>query len=133
MGNLSRAIKDELNLVRTALPAQNTAANGSAIDLGNVPLSDDVHFSLLIPATPSLADGQTITGKIQDSADGVTFADLVGVGTLVVTGAGGVGAAQAAKVQRTPLACRRYVRAVWTASATAGDNTAVSGEFALTF
>ena len=133
MATLSRIIKDELKLSRDALPAQNASANGTAIDLENTPLTDDVQFCLELPATPSLANGQTITGKIQDSADNVTFADLAGTTTLVVTGAGGAGAATARKVQRIPLATRRYVRAVWTASATAGDNTAVKGEFALVF
>lgn len=132
MATLNRVIRDELNLVRTTLPAQNANVNGTSIDLGPVPITDDVHFVLKLPATPSLANGQTITGKIQDSADNANFADIA-VPTLVSTGAGGAGSAGGQTVARIPLNCRRYVRANWACSATAGDNTAVKGEFALGF
>lgn len=132
MPTLARKIKDEFKLARIALPAQNANVNSAAIDLENVPLKDDVQFNLSLVKTPNLANGQTITGKVQDSADNVTFAD-VAIQTLVVTGVSTDGGPEATLTVRVPLNIRRYVRANWAASATAGNNTAISGEFALVF
>lgn len=116
----------------TALPAQTATANGASIDLGvttAAALSEAVQLEISIPATPSLANSQTITATFQDSADNSSFAAITGLSTLVATGAGGVGSAAVSRKVPLPNATRRYVRASYAASATAGDNTAVSGTF----
>jgi hypothetical protein len=129
---MNRQIQDAALTKTTALPAQNTNVNGASIDLevlNGSQLPEGLQMEVSIPATPSLADGQTITATFQDSADNSSFAAIVGLSTLVKTGAGGAGAAAASRKVPIPNATRRYVRVNYACSATAGDNTAVSGTF----
>lgn len=131
---MNRSIQDKLLTVTTALPAQNTTGNGSSIDLEVVTgasLPEGLQVEVAIPATPNLADGQTITVTLQDSADNSSFAAITGLSTLVVTGAGGAGAAAASRKVPLPNNTRRYIRASYAASATAGNNTAVSATLKL--
>lgn len=107
------------------MPAQNTNHNFDSIDLGSG-IPDDVLLELVVPALPSLANGQTMTFQFQDSADNSSFAAIPELATLVLTGGGGVGAAAATRTVALPPSCRRHVRVNIAASATAGDNTAVS-------
>jgi hypothetical protein len=124
--------RDARLTITRALPAQNTNVNSTAIDLGSVvngAVGNFCEFVIDLPATPSLANGQTMTITIQDSADNSSFAAVAGLSTLVVTGAGGVGAAAASRRVRLPSTLRRYVGINIAASATTGDNTAVSATF----
>jgi hypothetical protein len=121
--------KDALLTKVTALPAQNTNSDSAAIDLevlNGASLPDALELEISIPATPNLADGQTTTTTIQDSADGTTFAAVAGLAALVRTGAGGAGAAASSRRYKLPSTVRRYVRENTACSATAGNNTAVS-------
>lgn len=133
----NRQIQDALLLVTQALPAQNTtAASTGSIDTGQTTqfmANEKYDVQLAVPATPSLANAQTITFTLQDSADNVTFAPIAGLATLVLTGAGGVGAAAAALVVRFAGTVRRFINVTVTTSATAGNNTAVSYTFQLLF
>jgi hypothetical protein len=134
---INRQIQDASLLVTQALPAQNTtAASTGSLNLGSAVAgigTEKADFLLSIPATPSLANGQTITCTVQDSADNVTFAALAGVGQLIVTGAGGIGAAAASILAQLPPGTRAFVNVTVTTSATAGNNTAVSYTFQLLF
>lgn len=130
---MSRTHRDILKQVVTALPAQNTANQTGAIDLeqtigGEI---EAIALELAIPATPSLANGQTVTFALQDSANGTDFAATDPAISTVITGASGEGAAAKTVRFRLPPGARRYVRLTQTASATAGNNTAVSTTFAL--
>jgi len=126
-------IKDGDLTVLTSLPAQNSNANGTALDLINLPIPDGVQVCISLPALPALANAQTMIVKLQDSADNSSFADVAGLATLTATGAGGVGSAAASLTQRVPLTLRRYVRVNVAASATAGDSTALKATLALAF
>jgi len=110
----------------TALTAggagDNTAANGVSIDLLQYSMVESVTF--VITATAVLGAGQKLTtnAKIQDSADGSTWADVsVPVSysgtptTSTVTTATGAGTYQQVGVIGVPTEyCRRYVRCVVT-------------------
>ena len=127
--SFNRALKDGLLTKTNALPAQDTNNDGASIDLAQVnlgPTGDHIELEISVPALPALANDQTMTFTVQDSADDSTFATLAGLSTLVLTGAGGTGAAAATRVVRLPRTTRRYIRVNAAASATAGNNTAVS-------
>jgi len=143
---MPREIQDILKYVRTALPAQNTTAQSASIDLEQTPadsVNEVIDVIIRLPATPNLANGQTITFSIQDSADNSSFATVAGTGSFVVTGAGGNGgpAFPVAAIPNSPgmphfklpPQTRRYIRAQVVTSATAGDNTAVFYTFQLGF
>jgi hypothetical protein len=133
----NRQIQDASLSATTALPAQNTAAATGSIALGGGVNSfvgnEKFDLQLSVPATPSLANGQTLTFQPQDSADGVTFAAIPTLAPVILTGAGGVGAAASVTEYRLPGSARAFVNFLVTASATAGNNTAVSSTIALLF
>lgn len=131
---MNRQIQDAGLSITKAMPAQNTNHNSDAIDLGVLnasQLPEGLQLELAVPALPDLADDQTMTFTFQDSADGVTFAAIAELATLVRTGAGGAGAAAATRTVPLPNACRKHVRVNIAASATADDNTAVSATLKL--
>jgi len=77
---MAKSLRDLLLDVSRALPAQNTNANSTAIDLKQVlpdTLPEHFEFQVSVPATTT-ATGQTITITIQDSADNSSFADVTG-------------------------------------------------------
>lgn len=120
--------------VVTALPAQNTNNNTASIDLGDAaPGASTEAFDVRIsvPALPALADGQTVTLALQDSADNASFAAIGEFASFVRTGAGGAGAAAADRQLKLPATVRRYIRLNQAASATAGNNTGVSTTLSL--
>ena len=122
--------------ITTALPAANANNNTASIDLGDAAPGGATEFfdvRITVPALPSLADGQTITLALQDSADNTTFAAIGEFASFVRTGAGGTGAAAADRQIKLPATVRRFIRLNQAASATAGNNTAISTELALVF
>lgn len=126
---MSRNIQDYLLTKTKALPAQNTNNSSDSIDLEQVTLDsvNEVLDALLtVPATPSLANSQTITYTFQDSADNSSFAAIPELATAVSTGGGGVGAAAVSRRVKLPPTTRRYLRVNAAVSATGGDNTAIS-------
>ena len=114
--------------ITNALPAQNTtAASTGSIDLGVVLpalAGTDSDLVLTIPATTT-ATGQTFTFTVQDSADNSSFATLAALAARVITGASNATAATTF-IWRLPPNVRRYVNVTVTASATTGNQTAVS-------
>jgi hypothetical protein len=127
-----RQIKDAALEVVKALPAQNTAATSASIDMGagagKAAPNDDAALEQLlleieVEVTPALANGQTYTVVVKDSANNSSFATVAAIPSVVVTGAGGVGAAKTKAQFRLPPTIRRYLAFTVTASATTGDNT----------
>lgn len=119
--------QDQLLTVTRALPAQNTNADSSSIDLRvAAPLTAGEHTELQVhvPATTT-ATGQTITVTFQDSADNSSFAAITGLSTLVLTGSSNATPATTRTI-RLPSGVRRYVRINVAMSATTGDQTAIS-------
>jgi len=132
----NRLIGDAALKIVTAIVAQNTNANTAKLDLGSptaYAANEKLDLQLSVPATPSLANGQTLIFTVQDSADGITFAAIPTLAVLTLTGAGGVGAAAAAVVYRLPGSTREFINVNVAASATAGNNTAVSSTWQLLF
>lgn len=120
--------------VSRALPAQNTNANTSSIDLEDATpelVGEIAELHLELPATTT-ATGQTITLTIQDSADNSSFAAVTGLSTIVLTGVDNATAALSRPV-RLPRGTRQYVRINIAMSATTGDQTAISFTFKLKF
>lgn len=113
--------------VTRVLPASTTAVVSSSIDLGSpaslnamVGIACDVVLD--VPAT-TVATGQTLTFVVQDSADGVSFAQIAHLNGLTLTGVSNATAA-ATRIWRLPPTVRRFIRLSCTASATAGDQSA---------
>lgn len=129
----ARGIRDAFWQVTQALPNQNTNNNSGSMDLKTDAFKpEDFEVEIEIPATPSLANGQTLTFLVQDSADNGTFASISGAAQFVITGGASGGAAQKFHF-RLPSNVRQYVRVNTAASATAGDSTAVSLSLRLVF
>jgi hypothetical protein len=126
--------KDVNFLVTRALPAQNTNANSSAIDLELAAPQFAGEYSeveFYIPAT-TCATGQTITVTLQDSADNSTFTQIDECETLVLTGVSNATAEKYFR-WRLPRTCLRYIRVNIAMSSTTGDQTEFTSELALLF
>jgi len=70
---------------------------------------------------------------LEDSADGITFANIAALASLEVIGAGGAGAATITRKVRLPSDVRQYIRAKVAVEAAGGNNTAKSLTMALVF
>lgn len=122
-------IRDTNLLVSKALPAAAATNYTDGIDLGDQTPGlklDDWQIELAIPALPSLVDAKTYTSTLQDSADNVTFASIAVFAPIILTGAGGVGAAAKTQLFPLPKDLRRYIRVKNDVLAAGGDNTAKS-------
>lgn len=122
--------------VAKALPAAGASATSDWIDLGTATPGvtlEHVDFVMAVGATPNLADAKTVTLEIEDSADEASSALVAALDALVVTGAGGVGAAAAERRVKLPPGVRRFIRLKATVEAVGGDNTAVEAELKALF
>jgi len=121
--------------VSKALPAANANTNSASIDLGNLPDSALEHIEAVvaIPATPDLEAGTDITVKLQDSDDDSSFADIVGLGSQIVTGSAEStgGPATVLRWALQPDSLRQYLSANVAVENGGGDNTGVDFEFKL--
>lgn len=105
-----------------------TAINGTTIDLNAQPMGEVVAFAVGAKAVLAVTKTLTVTGKIQDSADGSTWADVKSFGTLIslLGGSGGTTERGANLMQIDRARLRRYVRSVVTPDLSAtGTDTAV--------
>lgn len=134
---MSRNLQDANLSVTTALPAAAASNTSAAIDLRQISadvINEQFDVKITVPALPALVDAKTVTLKLQDSADGLTFADIPELASLVLTGATGGGvASETTRTVRLPNTTRRYIalnQAVLTAG---GDNTGVSTTLQLLF
>jgi hypothetical protein len=134
--SFNRALQDAAFAKTKALPAADAANEADGVDLGTValgPTGDHIELEVAIPATASLVNAKTITLTVKDSADGITYAAIPELSTLVRTGAGGVGAAAATRRVRLPRTTRRYVTVGAAVEDGGGNNTAVSYSYKLIF
>ena len=127
-------LKDAELIKTLALPAAGATAHTDILDLLQGPYQE-AHFEveLKFPALPALADGKSVSARLEDSADGVNFTAIAALEPLTVTGDGGDGSAEAVRKLRIPSDTRRYLRASLTTDAGAGDNTALKFSLALVF
>ena len=121
--------RDAALTVTKACPAAGASVNTATIDTGSAgdaSLANAV-VEIAIPALPSLAEGKTLTVKLQDSADNSTYADVAELASVVVTGAAdSKGSDKKTAVVRLPPGARRYLQANIAVAASGGDNTAKS-------
>jgi hypothetical protein len=128
------ALKDAELINTVALPAAAATATTEPFNLTQKP-PHECHFEveLTLPALPSLADTKKATVTLEDSADGITFANIAALASLEVIGAGGAGAATITRKVRLPSDARQYIRAKVAVEAAGGNNTAKSLTMALVF
>lgn len=133
---INRFTKDVALIVALALPAASASVVSDAIDLGAVspgPIVDDFDVLIEVPALPNLVDTKKVTITLKDSADGVTFAAIPELATLVITGAGGVGAGAAERRVKLPPSVRQHLAMDIAVEAAGGNNTAVEASLSLVF
>jgi hypothetical protein len=120
--NYNRNLQDK-NFIST-VTVLAAGANTGTFDLEQVEGGDieSIVFELAAPAllTAELTDGKILTYKLEDSADGSSFATVDPLIQTTQTGAGGAGAAAKTIRFRLPANTRRYVRIAQTASASPG-------------
>lgn len=119
----SRGLKDALLSATTALPNAGNTVNTSGIDLGSAtPYPVTENFTAKIStAAATGANNKNITLVFQDSADNSTFANVAGLGTLVVTDDNGGGYPAGSLEVSLPPGTRRYLRASATGEANGGN------------
>lgn len=122
-------MKDASLIKTVALPAAAASASTAAIDLG-VPNADQigvVKVTITLPALPALVDDKTVTVSLTDCAtSGGSYTAIPGVGNLVVTGAGGAGAAAKTWVLYLPPHTKQFLKGKADVLTGGGDNTAKS-------
>jgi hypothetical protein len=121
-----RTIQDARLIQTIACPAANANLNSATLDLGTGPHVADIEIQISIPATPSLVDAHAITMTLMHSADDITYVAIPELAPLVVTGAGGVGAAALTDSYRLPSSTQRYVQLNIAVANGGGNNTAIS-------
>jgi hypothetical protein len=115
----------------TALPAAAASASCTYIDLGSTaPLGGvqtPAYIEITHPTTASLVNAKTITYDVLDCAtSGGSYVVVTGVGNMIVTGAGGVGAATTKFTIQVPRSIRQFVKVRATVESGGGDSTAAS-------
>lgn len=123
--------KDAKLIKETALPAAGASASSEIIDAWAAVRNAEI--ALEIPALANLANGKKATVKIQESADGSTFADAPWAASLSLTGATSGGSAQSELRIGIPSTAKRFLKAVASVEADGGNNTAAKFVFALAF
>jgi hypothetical protein len=109
-----------------AMPAAAATAVTASHDLSVNPVNG-IQVQVVIPALPALVESKVATFLVEDSADNVTFATMVGVPAITRTGAAAAAgsAALTTNIALAPTA-RRYVRLSAAVEAGGGSNIAVT-------
>ena len=131
-----RAFKDATLVKSSVLPAAAANNSTASIDLQQATVGvnlDEIDVEIAVAATPDLVNDKTLTLTIQDSADNSSFDTVTGLTTLVLTGAGGAGAAAGVRRVKLPTGARRYLRANAAVESGGGSNIAVSYSISLLF
>lgn len=122
-------LQDSQLTVVTALPAAAANATSTGVDVGLNRKTWKEEIAVSVPALPNLVNAAVVTFQPMDSADNITFANIVGLGTQVVTGAGGVGSPATTLYWPLPRDARRYIAVNANILTGAGNNTASSFTF----
>jgi|SRR3974390_1022071 len=121
----TRAIRDINYIANVALPNAANTVNTNALDLIQAvpyPTTQYVIAQVTIAAGNG-ANNKNINAVIQDSADNVTFANVVGLAAPLMVSAdnNGGGLTSNAFGVLLPPTCRRYIRAQATGEANGGN------------
>lgn len=130
MNPIVHSRKDALMTSIVPLPAAGKSVNTEIISIGQKGGIDKALVWIEIQALAALVAGKKVTAKLQSSADGTTFTDVVSAPTVVATGAEGGSTAQKA-VFRIPYDAERYLRVAVTADAACGDVTTSELSFSI--
>ena len=117
--------QQDQNYVSTVAIAQ-AGAETASFDLEQAVGGDieRVVFELAAPLAAGITNAKVVTYRLQDSADGTTFAAVDPAISTTQTAADGAGIAAKTVRFRVPANTRRYVRIAQTATATPGTLTA---------
>ena len=133
---MSRNIVDsDLNETNVSLPTADGTSYSSDIDLGADEFKgENYELFISIPSLTAthLPNADTLTVNICAGASASPTAVILG-SVLVMTGAGGTGAAAKSARVRLPSDCSRYVRVQFIAAGGTGDMSAVDAEVGLRF
>jgi hypothetical protein len=120
-----RRLQDAAVTQTVALPTGAATANTNSVDLGQAtpfPITEAFHVKLSTTVATG-ANNKNITVRVQDSADGTTFANIAAIGALTVADANGAGFPAGSLTVSLPPDTRRYVRGQATSEANGGDST----------
>jgi len=128
-----RGIRDAKNSVTKALPAANATNQSGTIDLGPGPYHPEgLMLEIAIPALANNIDStKSVTIKLQDSADDITYADVDALISTTVAGVASTGSAAKTVTIHLPPNVRRYIQFNQAVVTGGGDNTASSVTYSL--
>lgn len=121
---IRKNIQDASLSVSAALPAAGATANTDALDLQGG--TGKVELNVKVDANTTLVAAKSVTVKVQESDDGVSFKDAPWAGIQTITGKTGNGSDEFNQRIAIPTTGKRYIRLTATAAADAGNNTANS-------
>ncbi|MDQ8206214.1 hypothetical protein QEH52_01740 [Coraliomargarita sp. SDUM461003] len=128
--------RDATFLTSLTLPAAGSNDDSASIDLESAApgtVAESIELEIAIDDLPNLADDKNATVVVYDSADDSTFAEVEALASVIVTGAGGAGAAGKTVDLKLPSSIRRYIRINGAVDADGGDNTAAAVTMDLLF
>ena len=137
----TRAVLDANFIASHILPASASTVYTASLDLGDAisglpyATTETINAQIVAPslASPKLADSGTVTYTLEDSADNSSFAAIVGLSTLVQTGAANAGAAAVTRTVKLPVITRRYIRLNITSATSPGDLSTATATLQLAF
>ncbi len=127
-------LKDAELIKTVALPAAGATAYTDTLDLLQGPYQEaQFEVELSLPALPAVADGKSVSVRLEDSEDGVNFSAIPALAFFKVTGSGGLGSDESIRKLRLPSDTRQYLRASVVVDAAGGNNTGQKFTLALVF
>lgn len=119
---------DNALVVSTLFASAAAAAVSNALDLGQAHnVTPHFEMEVNVPALPTLVAGESVTFQFQDSADGVSFANIPG--SFTILGVAGTGASATSLRVGLASTTRQYVQLVATVAAGGPSLVALSFEF----
>lgn len=119
-----RSLKDELLKTTKAAPAAAGSNYHDSIRVGTGPHRERLFVRVEIPDLPNLANTKSLTVKLQDSSDDVTFTDIEPAVSANVTGVSTDGADPANFDLPIPQNAAEYIRVRQDVDGSGGDSTA---------
>lgn len=131
----SRLLRDATLVANVPLPNAGNTVVTNAIDLGATtpyPVTESFFVNLSIDAAAG-ANNKNINARIQDSADGVTFANIALINQLSVADNNGAGSLAANIKLNLPPGTRRYIRGIGFGEANGANSANSNLSLFLTF
>lgn len=128
-----RSLGDADLKVTANVGAANVSASTTSIDLSQAYCASEGYaVELGSPALPNIANGQSLTYTLEDSAESnANFSAIAGLGTFAVTGEPNIGAPAKTFQYKLPPTAKRYIRA--SSNGNAASSTAAQFTLSLKF